>query len=89
MLDQGVLPRALSERSVDRIRCFEEMFEPLGLTALALQVITGLWIGSVVLPSFNGLLNPANPIGILVGKIDGIGRACSAAADPPISRTPT
>ena len=36
------------------VRHFEEVFEPLGLTALAIQVLTGLF-------------NPANPIGMLVG----------------------
>jgi hypothetical protein len=26
------------------MRAFEEIFEPLGLTALAIQVLTGLWM---------------------------------------------
>ncbi len=67
VLDLGVLPKALRERSPDRIRDFEESFEPLGLAALALQVITGLWMVSMLLPGFHGLFNPANPIGLLVG----------------------
>lgn len=45
VLDLGVLPRALRERSAAAIRRFEEAFEPLGLTALAIQVLTGLWMG--------------------------------------------
>lgn len=67
VLDLGVLPRALQERSAERIRDFEAIFEPLGLTALAIQVITGLWMGSILLPGFDGLFNPASPIGVLVG----------------------
>ncbi len=67
VLDLGVLPRALRERSADRIRDFEEVFEPLGLTALALQVITGLWMAWILLPGFHGLFDPADPIGVLVG----------------------
>lgn len=67
VLDLGVLPRALRARSAAQIRAFEEVFEPLGLAALAIQVITGLGITAVVLPGFQGLLNPANPIGMLVG----------------------
>ena len=67
VLDLGVLPRALREQSAASIRSFEETFEPLGLTALAIQVVTGLWLGGIYLPGFQGLLNPANPIGILVG----------------------
>ena len=67
VLDLGVLPRALRERSGAQIRAFEETFEPLGLTALAIQVLTGLWMSWIYLPGFRGLLNPANPIGMLVG----------------------
>jgi putative copper export protein len=33
----GVLPRALRAQSAGQIRAFEETFEPLGLTALAIQ----------------------------------------------------
>jgi putative copper export protein len=67
VLDLGVLPRALRERSAAAIRSFEETFEPLGLTALAIQVLTGLWMGLIYLPGFQGLFTPANPIGMLVG----------------------
>jgi hypothetical protein len=53
--------------SAAQIRAFEEVFEPLGLTTLAIQVLTGLWMGWSILPGFQGLLSPANPIGMLVG----------------------
>jgi len=62
-----VRPRALRDRSAAAILSFEETFEPLGLPALAIQVITGLWMGWIDLPGFHGLLNPANPVGMLVG----------------------
>jgi putative copper export protein len=67
VLDLGVLPRALRDQSAAAIRAFEETFEPLGLTALAIQVATGLWMGWIYLPEFRGLFNPAHPIGLLVG----------------------
>jgi putative copper export protein len=67
VLDLGVLPRALRAQSAAQIRGFEEVFEPLGLTALAIQVVTGLWMGWIYLPGFRGLFSPANPIGMLVG----------------------
>ena len=67
VLDLGVLPRALQAQSAGQIRAFEEVFEPLGLTALAIQVLTGLWMGWIDLPGFQGLFDPANPIGMLVG----------------------
>ncbi|MCT0211156.1 MAG: copper resistance protein CopD [Cyanobium sp.] len=67
VLDLGVLPKALREREAAQIRAFEDTFEPLGLSALAIQVVTGAWMGWIYLPGFRGLLNPANPIGMLVG----------------------
>jgi putative copper export protein len=67
MLDLRVLPRALREGSAAAIRSFEETFEPLGLTALAIQVLIGLWMAWIDLPGFQGLFSPANPIGMLVG----------------------
>ncbi|MFN9934469.1 MAG: CopD family protein [Cyanobacteriota bacterium] len=67
VLDLGALPRALRARSAAKIRAFEEVIEPLGLTALAIQVLTGLWMGWIYLPGFQDLFNLANPIGMLVG----------------------
>ena len=51
VLDLGVLPRALRAQSA----------------ALAIQVLTGLGMGCIYLPGFQGLFSPANPIGMLVG----------------------
>ena len=67
LLDLGVLPRALRSQSAALIRNFEETFEPLGLTALAIQVITGGWMAALYLPGWQGLFRPADPIGMLVG----------------------
>ncbi|MBE9171649.1 CopD family protein [Cyanobium sp. LEGE 06143] len=67
VLDLGVLPRALRQASAAPIRAYEEVFEPLGLTALAIQVITGLAMAWIYLPGLQGLFNPANPIAVLVG----------------------
>jgi hypothetical protein len=50
VLDLGVLPRALRAQSAAQIRAFEVVFEPLGLTALAIQVFTGLWMAWIYLP---------------------------------------
>jgi putative copper export protein len=67
LLDLGVLPIALRESSAERVRFFEASFEPLGLSALAIQVLSGLALGWIYLPGFQGLFNPASPIGMLVG----------------------
>jgi hypothetical protein len=31
------------------------------------ELLTGLWMGWIYLPGYQGLFNPANPIGMLVG----------------------
>ncbi|QVL53954.1 MAG: CopD family protein [Cyanobium sp. M30B3] len=67
VLDLGVLPRALRAQSAEQVRAFEEVFEPLGLTALTIQVLTGLGMGWIYLPGFRGLFSTTNPIGMLVG----------------------
>ena len=67
VLDLGVLPKALRARDAGAIRAFEETFEPLGLSALAIQVVSGLWMVGIELPGYRGLFNPANPIGVLAG----------------------
>jgi len=64
----GVLPRALRQGTAAPIRAFEEPFEPLGLAALAVQMITGLWMTRIYLPGWQGLFsfNGATPIATLL-----------------------
>jgi putative copper export protein len=45
-----ILPPAWRARDPAPIRAFEERYEALGLPALLLQVITGLWLASLWLP---------------------------------------
>jgi hypothetical protein len=54
---------ARGSSGVRLIRAFEEVFDPLGLTALAIQVFTGLWMGWIYLRGFQNLFNPANRSG--------------------------
>ena len=60
VLDLGLFPRALRAQSAAQVRAFEEVFEPLGLTALAIQVLTGLGMDWIYLPGFQGLLHGDN-----------------------------
>ncbi len=50
VLALGILPGALLRRDVQAIRNFEQVFEKIGLPALLLQVVTGLWLASLWLP---------------------------------------
>lgn len=45
-----ILPPALQEKSPDLIESFESRFERLGVPALVVQVITGLWLAHNLLP---------------------------------------
>ena len=51
VLAVGVLPGALRERRAQRVLDFESRFEVVGLTALAVQVISGLWLAHHLLGS--------------------------------------
>ena len=50
VLALGILPGALRRSDVQAIRNFEQVFEKIGLPALLLQVVTGLWLASLWLP---------------------------------------
>lgn len=45
-----VLPSALRRRDPGVLRAFEEPFEKIGIPALAVQVLTGLWLASQFVP---------------------------------------
>jgi putative copper export protein len=47
----GVLPRAMRERRAALVTDFESRFERAGLTALAVQVASGLWLADRLLGS--------------------------------------
>ena len=45
ILSIGFLPRALKQKDPAIIQQFESKYEPIGLPALVIQVLTGLWLG--------------------------------------------
>lgn len=49
VLATRVLPRALREKKASIIRAFEEPYEQIGMPALVVQIITGLWLAHRVL----------------------------------------
>ena len=56
-----VLPRALRERSPAVLLGFERGYEWLGLTALAIQVATGLWMALQLVPGVGHWFALATP----------------------------
>ena len=52
VLSLTVLPRALRQRDPDILSSFEAGYERIGLPALAIQVVTGLWLAHRLVPRF-------------------------------------
>lgn len=50
VLSVGFLPKALRERDLSVITFFESRYERIGLPALLVQVITGLWMAAIYVP---------------------------------------
>jgi putative copper export protein len=63
-----VLPRALAQRSTEVLSDFESGFERIGIPALGLQVLTGLWL---VVRMLSGLEGDArwHVLGVTTAKV--------------------
>ena len=61
VLSLSVLPRALRSRDPRIVSEFESGFERLGIPALALQALTGLWLAKHWVPNIAEWLSPSTP----------------------------
>ena len=66
VLSLSVLPRALRARDPAIIREFESGFERLGIPALLVQVVTGLWLAHHWVPHVAEWFSPSTPAARLV-----------------------
>jgi len=66
VLSLVVLPRALRTREASIVAQFESGYERIGLPALVLQVITGVWLALHWVPDIRTWLAPASLHGWLV-----------------------
>ncbi|HSL48840.1 MAG TPA: CopD family protein [Candidatus Deferrimicrobiaceae bacterium] len=66
VLSLSVLPRALRARDPAIVREFESGFERLGIPALLVQIVTGLWLASHWAPDVAGWFSPSTPQAQLV-----------------------
>ena len=62
VLATTVLPRALRQRSPQRLLDFEQGYERIGMPALAIQVVTGLWMAQQMVPGVTAWLAPETPL---------------------------
>ena len=61
-----VLPRAMRANEPAIVRDFEAGYERIGIPALLLQVVTGIWLAQRWIPNAAGWLAPATPQAWLV-----------------------
>jgi putative copper export protein len=66
VLSLSVLPRALRAGDPTILREFESGFERVGIPALLLQVVTGLWLAHHWVPDLASWFSPATPAARLV-----------------------
>ena len=62
----GVLPKVLINRHIETLIAFESQFEKVGMPALAIQVVTGLWMAHRILPDIHSWFTLTNDISILI-----------------------
>jgi len=66
VLALAVLPRVLKERSTAELLRFESAYEKIGMPALAIQVLTGLWLAYSLVPDFGSWLAADNAVSQLI-----------------------
>lgn len=62
-----ILPKVLSSRNLDALLQFEGQFEKIGMPALGLQIVTGLWMAHNLLPNMSAWFAFDNDLSILIG----------------------
>lgn len=62
VLSVVVLPKVLRERSPAKLLEFESVYERIGMPALIIQVITGLFLAYRMLPDLGQWLDLSNPV---------------------------
>lgn len=66
VLALAVLPRVLKERSTTELLRFESAYEKIGMPALAIQVLTGLWLAHSLVPDFGSWFAADNTVSQLI-----------------------
>ena len=89
VLSLAVLPKALRRRDLAAIQRFESDYEPVGISALAIQVVTGLWLAHRMVPRTSEWFQFADPVARLVGvKLLLLAATLALAADARLRLIP-
>ena len=67
ILSLVVLPKALLKQDIDILLQFEGQFEKIGIPALVVQIVTGLWMAHKLLPNTKSWFTYDNDLSILIG----------------------
>ena len=66
ILSISILPKVLATRNVNMLLQFEQQFEKVGMPALAVQIITGLWMAYRLIPNVGSWFSLDNDLSILI-----------------------
>jgi putative copper export protein len=67
VLALAILPRVLKEKSPAELSQFESAYERIGIPALLIQVMTGLWMAYRMVPDVGQWFAFHNPLARLIG----------------------
>ena len=67
VLSLAILPRAFKEQSTEELKQFESAYERVGIPALLIQVITGLWLAYRLAPDLSQWFSFNNMVLSLIG----------------------
>jgi putative copper export protein len=62
-----ILPGALRHRSASELLRFESAYERIGIPALLLQIVTGVWLAYRMMPDLSQWLVFGDPVSRLIG----------------------
>ena len=66
VLAVSLLPEALIRRDPDQVLGFERIYERIGLPAMAIQVVTGLWLAYRLRPGVSSWANWNDPVAVAI-----------------------
>jgi putative copper export protein len=75
VLALSLLPEAFAKRDPELINGFERIYERIGLPALVIQVLTGLWLAYQIQPEIETWLEWSDPVAVTIS----LKLACLAA----------
>lgn len=61
-----ILPKVLKEKSPSELLRFESGYEKIGIPALIIQVVTGVWLAHHLMPDIGMWFNFDNPVSRLI-----------------------